>query len=412
MARELWGLARGPAKPENSRRMNDEASRANQAALRAMAAGNMAAARAELEAAVSRHRGDLRLWLNLAVVRRQTRDIDGAFGALREALAIDNRNFPALLMQAALLNKLGRSQDAATAYGIALVQAPPDSELDAPTRQAVIRAREVHSAHIARLGDYVRDHVGAARDALSGAEKKRLEAFIDTTLRIRKRYRQEPMEFGYPGLPDIEFYERDEFPWLPELEAATPAIQRELARILVEDEAGFSPYIHYDDHLPLDQWRELNKSPRWTAFHFYDKGREIADRCARAPATMDAVRRLPQAVVDLRSPTAMFSVLKPKTRIPPHTGIANFRLVVHLPLVLPGDCGFRVGGETREWSMGEAWVFDDTIEHEAWNDSDEIRIILICDIWSPRLSPAEREAIRAVIAATDAFRGAAPGAQI
>jgi aspartate beta-hydroxylase len=392
--------------------MNDEATRANQAALRAMAAGNMAAARAELEGALARHRGDLRLWLNLAVVRRQLRDIEGAFQALREALAIDNRNFPALLMQAALLDKLGRGKDAAAAYGIALVQAPPDAELDAPTLQAVIRAREVHAAHVAELGNYVRDHVGGARDALSGAEKKRLEAFIDTTLRTRKRYRQEPMEYGYPGLPDIEFYERDEFPWLAGFEAATPAIQRELARILVEDEAGFSPYIHYDDHLPLDQWRELNKSPRWSAFHFYDKGREIAERCARAPATMEAVKRLPQAVVDLRSPTAMFSVLKPRTRIPPHTGIANFRLVVHLPLVLPGNCGFRVGGEMREWRIGEAWVFDDTIEHEAWNDSDEIRIILICDIWSPRLSPAEREAIRAVIAAADAFRGAQPGAQI
>ena len=392
--------------------MNDEATRANQAALRAMAAGNMATARAELEGAVARHRGDLRLWLNLAVVRRQLRDIEGAFQALREALAIDNRNFPALLMQGALLDKLGRGKDAATAYAIALVQAPPDAELDAPTRQAVLRAREVHAAHVAELGNYVRDRVGSARDALSGAEKRRLEAFIDTTLRTRKRYRQEPMEYGYPGLPDIEFYERDEFPWLAAFEAATPAIQRELARILVEDEAGFSPYIHYDDHLPLDQWRELNKSPRWIAFHFYDKGQEIAKRCARAPATMDAVRRLPQARVDLRSPTAMFSVLKPRTRIPPHTGIANFRLVVHLPLVLPGNCGFRVGGETREWRIGEAWVFDDTIEHEAWNDSDEIRIILICDIWSPRLSPAEREAIRAVIAATDAFRGAPPGAQI
>ena len=392
--------------------MNDEATRANQAALRAMAAGNMAAARAELEGALARHRGDLRLWLNLAVVRRQLRDIDGAFQALREALAIDNRNFPALLMQAALLDKLGCGKDAATAYGIALVQAPPDAELDSPTLQAVTRAREVHAAHVAELGDYVREQVGSVRDSLSGAEKKRLEAFIDTTLRTRKRYRQEPMEYGYPGLPDIEFYERDEFPWLAGFEAATPAIQGELARILVEDEAGFSPYIHYDDHLPLDQWRELNKSPRWSAFHFYDKGREIAERCARAPATMEAVRRLPQAVVDLRSPTAMFSVLKPRTRIPPHTGIANFRLVVHLPLVLPGNCGFRVGGETREWRIGEAWVFDDTIEHEAWNDSDETRIILICDIWSPRLSPAEREAIRAVIAAADAFRGAQPGAQI
>ncbi|MGH8204373.1 MAG: aspartyl/asparaginyl beta-hydroxylase domain-containing protein, partial [Steroidobacteraceae bacterium] len=147
-------------------------------------------------------------------------------------------------------------------------------------------------------------------------------------------------------------------------------------------------------------------------FHFYEKGLAIEERCARAPATMAAILRLPQAEVDLRSPTAMFSVLKPKTRIPPHTGIANFRLVVHLPLVLPAGCGFRVGGETREWRMGEAWVFDDTIEHEAWNDSDETRIILICDVWSPRLSPEERSAIRSVIAATDAFRGASPGAQI
>jgi aspartate beta-hydroxylase len=392
--------------------MSEEAARANRAAMQAMAAGDMRSARALLEGALREARGDLRLWLNLAVVLRQLQDYEAAFQALREALSIDNRNFPALLMQAALLDRLGRAREAATAYGIALVQAPPDDELDAPTRQAVARAREVHARHVAELGRHVREGLGDARDALSGAEKRRLETFIDTTLRVRKRYRQEPMEYFYPGLPDIEFYERDEFPWLPGFEAATPGIQRELAGILAADEAGFSPYIHYEDHLPLDQWRELNKSPRWSAFHFYDQGREIPDRAARAPATMAAVRALPQAVVDLRSPTAMFSVLQPRTRIPPHTGIANFRLVVHLPLVLPAHCGFRVGGETREWRIGEAWVFDDTIEHEAWNESDETRIILICDVWSPRLSPAEREAIRAVIAATDAFRGIPDGARI
>jgi hypothetical protein len=65
-----------------------------------------------------------------------------------------------------------------------------------------------------------------------------------------------------------------------------------------------------------------------------------------------------------------------------------------------------------EWRIGEAWVFDDTIEHEAWNESDEVRIILICDIWSPRLSPDERAAIRTVIAATDAFSGTVPTAHI
>ncbi len=392
--------------------MSIDAARANKAALQAMAAGNMKAAHAMLLDALARERGDVRLWLNLAVVRRQLQDFEGAFQALREALGLDNRNFAALLMQAALLDRLGRGQEAANAYGIALAQAPPDGELDPPTLQALARAREVHSKHVGQLGRYVREHIAGARDALSPAERRRLESFIDTTLRTRKRYRQEPMEYWYPGLPDIEFYEREEFPWLPEFEAATDAIGRELGRILVEDEAGFSPYIQYQDHLPLDQWRELNRSPRWSAFHFYDKGRPIAERIARSPETMAAVRRLPQAEVDLRSPTAMFSVLQPKTRIPPHTGIANFRLVVHLPLVLPPACGFRVGGETREWRPGEAWVFDDTIEHEAWNESDETRIILICDIWSPRLSPEEREAIRSVIAATDAFRGTVPDAQI
>jgi aspartyl/asparaginyl beta-hydroxylase (cupin superfamily) len=315
-------------------------------------------------------------------------------------------------MQASLLDRLGRAKEAAVAYGIALVQAPPDTELDPPTLQAVMRARELSAQHAAELGRFVRERTATESDRLSAAERRRLDAFIDTSLRVRRRYRQEPMEYAYPGLPDIEFYEREEFPWLPEFEAATPAIGRELARILVEDEKGFAPYIQYDAHLPLDQWRELNKSPRWSAFHFYEKGSEIPERCARAPETMTAVRRLPQAFVDLRSPTAMFSVLQPKTRIPPHTGIANFRLVVHLPLVLPPGCGFRVGGETRQWRLGEAWVFDDTIEHEAWNDSDQVRIILICDIWSPRLSPEERAAIRSVIAATDAFRGTAPGPQI
>ena len=127
---------------------------------------------------------------------------------------------------------------------------------------------------------------------------------------------------------------------------------------------------------------------------------------------MAAVRRLPQAEVPLRSPSALFSVLQPRTRIPPHNGVANFRLVVHLPLILPGSCGFRVGGETREWRYGQAWAFDDTIEHEAWNDSDAVRVILICDIWSPRLSPEERRTIAAVIAATDGFHGDRPAGTI
>lgn len=112
------------------------------------------------------------------------------------------------------------------------------------------------------------------------------------------------------------------------------------------------------------------------------------------------------------APTAMFSRLDPHTRIPAHTGSSNVRLITHLPLVLPGPARFRVGNETRPWKMGEAWVFDDTIEHEAWNDADEDRVILTFDIWNPFLSESERALITVLMAAKNEYyqttAGAAP----
>jgi len=384
----------------------------NQAALKAMASGDFTGAESALLQALGHDPRNLSAWLNLAAVRRQRNDLDAAFSAIQEILKLDPRNFPALLMSATMLEREGRAVPAALAYAAALANAPPDSRLDAPTLQAVRRGRAVHEAYTRQLRDHIRTAVANAEDRCTLAERHRIESFIDTTLRVRRRYRQEPTEYYYPGLPAIEFYERSEFPWLEDFEAQTTAIGQELADIVREDAAGFTPYIHYAPHMPLDQWGELNDSPRWTAFHFYEKAVPNPDRCRRAPATMAAVSRLPQAAVAMRSPCAMYSALQPKTRIPPHTGVANFRLVVHLPLVIPSGCGFRVGGETREWRVGEAWVFDDTIEHEAWNDSDQPRYVLICDVWSPRLSPEERTAVAEVIAATDKFNGTVPAAHV
>ena len=73
-------------------------------------------------------------------------------------------------------------------------------------------------------------------------------------------------------------------------------------------------------------------------------------------------------------------MLAPHTRIPAPTGVTNARLIVHAPLIVPQGCGFRVGNETRAWEPGKPFVFDDTIEHEAWNDSDQTRVVLIFDI--------------------------------
>ncbi len=177
--------------------------------------------------------------------------------------------------------------------------------------------------------------------------------------------------------------------------------------------ADFKPYIQYGEHMPLDQWRELNNSPRWTSYEFYRQGRaDRRKRCQRAPATMRAMQSLPQAGVPLRSPAAMYSALQPRPEFPrtPAWRISGWWSTCRSSF--PPGCGFRVGSETREWRIGEGWVFDDTIEHEAWNDSDEPRYILICDIWSPRLSPQERAAIAGVIAATDTFNGTVPSGHI
>jgi aspartyl/asparaginyl beta-hydroxylase (cupin superfamily) len=81
---------------------------------------------------------------------------------------------------------------------------------------------------------------------------------------------------------------------------------------------------------------------------------------------------------------------------------------VHLPLIVPPQCGFRVGSETRAWVPGRAWVFDDSIEHEAWNGSDTPRAILIFDIWNPFLSAAERAIVRAAMEAVGSYYGGVP----
>jgi aspartyl/asparaginyl beta-hydroxylase (cupin superfamily) len=385
-----------------------EADQRNRSAMRAIASGNLAGAEADLLQAVAAAPDHLPAWLNLAGVRRQRGDIDAAFVAIHEVLTLDPRNFAALLMSATMLERQGLAVPAALAYRAALAHAPPDAALDPPTLRAVQRGREVQGAYVQQLDGHIREHLAPVESRCTAAERRRLEAFVKTTLRVERRYQQEPTEYFYPGLPAIGFYERAEFPWLEALEAATDDIGREVLALLAGQEGDDAPGARGHERLPLEQWREVNDVPGSRVHEFYRQGLPVQERCDRAPATMRAVTALPQARVALRSPCAMYSALQPQTRVPARTGTANYRLVVHLPLIAPDGCGLRVGSETRAWRAGESWVFDDTIEHEAWNSSDLPRYILACDVWSPRLSADERAAIAAVIAAADAFNGARP----
>ena len=382
-------------------------SQAAAAAVAAMREGRLHDARALLEDAVRREPGEIALWLNLAGACRALADYPAAFSALESALRVDPRSFQALLMKASLVERSGDMVQAAIGYGLALTQAPPPERLDPATRRAHDHAKAVHDDYTSRLRAHLADAIAGAHAPLARSEEaRRINGFIEHAVGRRRIYSQQPSSFYYPGLPAIDFYPRDFFPWIAAVEAEVPAIGRELADILMDgQERGFRPYVDYADSLPLDQWAELNRSPRWNAFHLEADGKPVEANCIRAPNTLAAIGRADRADLPGRSPASMFSTLKPHTRIPPHTGVSNTRLVAHLALVIPPGCGFRVGGETRPWTPGEVFVFDDTLEHEAWNDSDLPRTVLIFDVWSPLLSPVERDLIRRVTAAADSFNG-------
>lgn len=370
---------------------------------RAVAAGQFAEALGLLEQAATAPDCKPALFAKLSAMRKAAGDLNGALDALDRLLAASPLDFSALLSRAMLLERLGDPQ-AGAAYGNALTQAPPDADLPPAMRQAVDHARAQWDEHQRAVEERLQAAVPPGLDA---GPRSRVERFITNRSRRTGHFHQEPSDFHYPALPEIEFHPRSDFPELAALEAETDAIRAEFETLIAAEAAEMVPYIQYPERVPLRQWRELNNNRDWTAIHLLQNGRRVEANARHCPRTMAAIARLPQPHIPGGSPNAMFSLLAPRTRIPPHTGVANVRLVCHLPLIVPPACGFRCGATTVEWRVGETFVFDDTIEHEAWNDSDELRVVLIVDLWPPALSPPERDAVARVIGAVGVSFGGA-----
>jgi len=203
-----------------------------QQAGRALQAGRAAEARPLLQRATELAPEAAGIWLHLAATCRATSDIPAAFVALEECLRRQPRHFAALLMKATLIEREGREREAAMAYGIALSQAPPDAQLDAATLAAVQKARIANRRYLDGLKAHLDTALLDEARAASGPEAQRLAQFLDTTLGLKPRVQQNPSDYFYPGLPPIEFWPRERFPWLAALEAATPAIQAELMGVL------------------------------------------------------------------------------------------------------------------------------------------------------------------------------------
>jgi aspartyl/asparaginyl beta-hydroxylase (cupin superfamily) len=320
-----------------------------------------------------------------------------ALAAVERALEIAPRDFMALVMRATIIARTNPGH-AGQAWHRALPQRPA-GDLPQALAAAVEAGEAIHRAWIASREAAMHDASLAAVETVDEDTGWRIRRFCANTLGTARPYRCEPVAFFYPGLTEREYHPRARFPWLADLEAATAAIRAEMHALLAAHTAQRTPYIQYNADQALDQWRALNHNEDWSALHLLQNGKRIEANAALCPATMALLARLPQPVIPGSSPNAMFSLLAPHTAIPPHVGVSNARLVCHLPLDVPDGCWFRVGAETRFWREGEALVFDDTIEHEALNPSDRLRVVLIFDVWHPDLTPPECDAIAGVIAA-------------
>jgi aspartate beta-hydroxylase len=331
-----------------------------------------------------------------ALAYKQLGNVDAESAAVTRALDIDPYFFPALLHKGMMLERLGQRRNAARVFRDVLKIMPPQERLSEAFKAGVRHAE----ASVAENQRSLEHHLDGVLDVLRrrhGTRVDRFERSVEVLVGRKKMYHPDPVMFHYADLPPIQFYDRELFPWLGEIEERSDAIRDELLQVLAVSRPDFRPYIQYPPGSPVNQWAELNYSSRWSTYFLWEHGQRHEEHCRQCPQTAAALEAIPMARLPNFSPTAVFSCLEPRTIIPPHTGETNTRLICHLPLVIPPNCSFRVGHVTREWRYGEAFVFDDSIEHEARNDSDELRAVMIFEVWNPYLTTAERELVAAVV---------------
>ena len=338
-------------------------------------------------------------WLLLAQACSLSGEKAAEESALRRQLDIEPRNLPALILFGELKARSGDDRAANAFFQAALNQADATSDVPSALHPMLTRAREFVSQVQVKFEQHLADGIHAAGLSRDG----RVGTAIDILLGRKQLYLQEPSSFYFPGLPQRQFYERSEFPWLRHIEEAVPEMQDELRAVLSNGDE-FAPYVEATAERPHAA-NPLINDPSWGAHYFWRNGEIVSENATRCPVTMKILEIAPMPHIDQRSPIALWSLLKPGTHIQPHHGLLNTRLICHIPLIVPNDCAIRVGNETRTWNVGKALIFDDSFEHEAWNRSNETRVILLFEIWRPEISLEERAALTVIFQTINDYHG-------
>ena len=378
-----------------------EAERLVRDGAQALQSGNAAEARRRFEQLTASGRANAQVWLLLAHSCRLLGDWAGAGKAADEVLKRDPGNVRALILNGDSRREAGDDRAAASFYHTAArAAAQAEGMLPADLKADLERAERLTREMSGRWRSQLESHLAGA-GFVGNSPTTRFRESIDILLEEKQFYFQQPTAYYFPRLPQIQFYERSEFDWVEAVESAADDMRAELEAVLRE-EGLFRPYIQASKDRPAYDFHGLLDNPAWSTLYLWENGGPVEANVARFPKTFAALRGVPLPHITTRAPSILFSLLKPGARIAPHHGMINTRLICHLPLIVPPGCGFRVGNEVRQWEIGKLLIFDDTIEHEAWNESDEDRVILIFDVWRPELDADERRAVTAIFEAIDA----------
>ncbi|MFL6724699.1 MAG: aspartyl/asparaginyl beta-hydroxylase domain-containing protein [Sphingomicrobium sp.] len=374
----------------------------NSQGMNALRQGDFKTAAAAFERAVAADPSSGALLRNLASAHRGAGDDAAELAALDRALDLDRRDVVAWMRKAELHQRREEKGEAFEAWNAALTLAEQLRPWGGPMASALEQGAAFVATGIQAIRGMVDTDLAPLAARLDETEQRRSRAFIERALGQRRIFVNECHGLCYPFLPADEFFDEKHFPWFSQLAEATDAIRTELLDLMKEPGEALRPYVRMESGIGETKWSGLDNSLDWGAIFLWEYGERNLPVLERCPVTARTLEALPGAKIPGRAPSAFFSMLKPHTRIPPHTGVTNTRAIIHLPLIVPEGCGFRVGGETRPWVEGKPFAFDDTIEHEAWNDSDELRSVLIFDVWNPHLTKLEQDVIARYYAASDA----------
>lgn len=364
--------------------------------------GDFATARSAFDVVTRSGTASPQAWLFLAQACDGLDDRPSALAALDQVLASSKVNPFALLMKGDIYARGGDDRAAVSFYRMGLRSAATVEGFPGDLKERVTRAERVVDQAEQRFQSQLQR---ALSERGFDEVPHRFSEALEIASGKQPIYLQQPTSFYFPGLPQAAWYDPGSFPWVAELEAAVPEMRAEVEAVLAEDR-GLVPYVE-EDAERASRGHSLLNDVRWSAFHLWKNGELVEDNASRVPLIMRMLELPPIPRIAGRSPMAMISILKPGTHIPPHNGMLNTRLICHVPLVVPGGCRLRVGAQILDVVEGKAMIFDDSIEHEAWNDGHSARAVLLFEIWSSELDEAERAALTAMYEAVTGYD--APG---